>query len=280
MRIRIRHEVRHGLEFSQRHATATIRLTPRNHVGQHLLRWSLDVLSDSRLYPQEDAFGNLSHTFSLEGPMDDFTVIAEGEVETQDTSGIVRGAVERFPTSFFLRQTALTEPDAAIARLAGEVEALADDDLGRMHALMGVIHERVAEIPQAEGAVAAAAVLAAEEGVSSASLAHLFASAARHLRIPARQVSGYVVEEDEAGSAYREWVEGYAPKIGWVAFDCGRCLCTTEAYVRLAVGFDTLGVAPVRALGTLRQSSALARDVFAGPKGGAGQGQSQSQSQS
>ena len=280
MRIRIRHEVRHGLEFSQRHATATIRLTPRSHVGQHVLRWSLDVLSDSRLYPQEDAFGNLAHTFSLEGPADSLTVIAEGEVETQDTNGIMRGTVERFPTSFFLRQTPLTEPSAEIVELAGQVAAQDEDDLGRLHALMGLIHDRFVESAEAGGAVAAAQVMKAEDGVSSSSLAHLFTAVARHLRIPARQVSGYVVDE-EAGSAYREWVEGHAPKIGWVAFDCGRCLCATDAYVRLAVGLDALGVAPVRALGTLRESNASARDSFIAPRSGAGQWQaSQSQSQS
>lgn len=278
MRIRVRHEIRHGLDFIQRHATATIRLTPRNHVGQHLLRWTLDVLPDCRLSPQEDAFGNMSHTFSLEGPVDHFTVIAEGEVETQDTNGIVRGAVERFPVSLFLRQTSLTEPDAALARLAEEVAGQAEDDLGRMHALMGLIHARLTEQPEAREAVPAAAALSAEAGVNSASLAHVFVSVARHLHIPARQVSGYVALEDWPGSAYREWVEAYAPQIGWVAFDCGRCLCATEAYARLAVGLDTLGVAPVRALGAPDQSNAVARDVFATPKPGGGQAQSQSQS--
>ena len=42
--------------------------------------------------------------------------MVEGEVETQDTDGVVRGTVERFPPSLFLRETPLTQADPAISR--------------------------------------------------------------------------------------------------------------------------------------------------------------------
>ncbi|OYZ89651.1 MAG: transglutaminase, partial [Xanthobacter sp. 17-67-6] len=103
MRVRIYHQIIHKLEPGLRIATATIKLTPRNHEGQHIVRWPLDVQPDCRLYPHEDAFGNLCHTFSVEGPLDHITLLAEGDVETRDMTGVVRGTVERFPPSLFLR---------------------------------------------------------------------------------------------------------------------------------------------------------------------------------
>ena len=275
MRIRIRHEVRHRLEPNLRTATATIRVTPRNHVGQHILRWSLDIVPDCRIYPQEDAFGNLTHTFSLEGPGEQVILLAEGEVETQDTSGIVRGTVERFPPSFFRRQTDLTAPSEDLLALADEVKASSEDDLGRMHALMALIAERFEET-QAEGPVPAAADVAEKLAGSSAALSHVFTSVARIIGVPARQVSGYAVEEGTTGAA-RQWAEAHVPKIGWVGFDTGRCLCATDAYVRLAVGLDSLGVAPIRALGATEEVQVRAKDATLPSRGGPGQSLSQSQ---
>jgi transglutaminase-like putative cysteine protease len=36
------------------------------------------------------------------------------------------------------------------------------------------------------------------------------------------------------------------PDLGWVAFDAANGICATEAHVRVAVGLDYLGAAPVR----------------------------------
>ena len=36
------------------------------------------------------------------------------------------------------------------------------------------------------------------------------------------------------------------PGLGWVAFDTANGLCATDAHVRVAVGLDYLGAAPVR----------------------------------
>ena len=36
------------------------------------------------------------------------------------------------------------------------------------------------------------------------------------------------------------------PELGWVAFDGANGLCATDAHVRVAVGLDCLGAAPLR----------------------------------
>ena len=77
---------------------------------------------------------------------------------------------------------------------------------------------------------------------------HIFLAAARHLRIPARYVSGHLVRADglvtqPAGHA---WVETHVGDLGWVAFDPTNGISTTEAYLRVAVGLDYLDAAPIR----------------------------------
>ena len=68
------------------------------------------------------------------------------------------------------------------------------------------------------------------------------------LAIPARYIGGHfhradgVVNQD-AGHA---WAEAYVPDLGWVAFDPANKMCATDAHIRVAVGLDYLGAAPVR----------------------------------
>ncbi|MEP9347972.1 transglutaminase family protein [Xanthobacter sp. KR7-225] len=248
MRVRIRHEITQKFEPAARNASAIVRLTPRGHEGQYVQRWTLDLDSDTRFHPQEDAFGNLCHAFTIDGPVAAFTIAAEGEVETQDTTGIVRGTVERFPPSLYLRQTDLTHPSARVSDFAAAVEPQPDDPLAFLHALMEHVHAKVkdAEGPAMGDPLAAEAAL--EKGAAcSGGIAHLFTAAARIAGVPARHISGYLAVDGEA--AARHWAEAYVPAIGWVAFDCGRNLCPTEDYVRLAVGLDAVGVAAMRGIG-------------------------------
>jgi transglutaminase-like putative cysteine protease len=78
--------------------------------------------------------------------------------------------------------------------------------------------------------------------------AHVFIAASRSLGFPTRYVSGYLLRSDgtviqEAGHA---WAEAHVPGLGWVGFDPANGVSPTDAYVRVAVGLDYLGAAPVR----------------------------------
>ena len=55
----------------------------------------------------------------------------------------------------------------------------------------------------------------------------------------------------------------YVPRLGWVGFDTANCVCPTDAYVRVAIGLDALGAAPVRGTryGIGEESSAVAIKV-------------------
>ena len=61
-------------------------------------------------------------------------------------------------------------------------------------------------------------------------------------------MSGYFrrndgVTDQDAGHA---WAEAFVPRLGWVAFDPANGICATDAHIRVAVGLDYLGAAPVR----------------------------------
>ena len=249
MRIYISHETTYRYQQPVRSVIQTLRLTPRNHDGQYVVNWRIDVSENCQLDQLEDAFGNIAHVFSAEGPFSELRVHVEGDVDTQDTDGVVRGAIERFPPSLYLRETPLTRLDSAIADFARETQrATGDDALKTSHGLVERLHHELTydESPTHTGTTAAEA-FALKRGVCQ-DLSHIFIAAARSLGIPARYIGGHFHRADgviaqEAGHA---WAEAFVPDLGWVAFDPTNGISATDAHVRVAVGLDYLGAAPVR----------------------------------
>jgi transglutaminase-like putative cysteine protease len=249
MRIRISHETVYRYDRPASGVIQTLRLTPRNHDSQYVVSWRIDVSDDCRLDPHEDAFGNITHTFTTEGAFTELGIRVDGEVETQDTNGIVQGAIERFPPSLFLRETSLTRPDTAILAFAREARASAGDDtLKLLHLLTERLHGNIVfDTDPTHTATTAAEAFALRRGVCQ-DLSHVFISAARSLGVPARYVGGYFHRADgvvlqEAGHA---WAEAFVPDVGWVGFDPANGISPTDAHVRVAIGLDYLGASPVR----------------------------------
>ncbi|MGA9052887.1 MAG: transglutaminase family protein, partial [Pseudolabrys sp.] len=229
--------------------TQLLRLTPRDHEGQHVLSWRIDLSEDCLLHQHEDAFGNIIHSFTAEGPFDRLSVEVDGEVDTQDTGGLVKGAVECFPPQLFLRETSLTRPDPAIVDFAKTAQAGTNgDNLALLHALLAALNRQIAfDTDPTHTATTAAQAFALRRGVCQ-DITHIFVAAARSLGIPARYVGGHFhradgVTSQEAGHA---WAEAYVENLGWVGFDPTNGICITDAHVRVAVGLDYLGASPVR----------------------------------
>jgi transglutaminase-like putative cysteine protease len=248
MRIRVAHQTLYRYEPPATGVIQALHLQPRDHDGQYVASWRIEVSEDCRLEPYEDHFGNFAHSLNVDGPLAEVLVRVEGEVDTQDTSGVVRGAIERFPPPLFLRDTALTRADAAITELAQAVRREREDPLERLHVLMRRVHERFEFDPApTDAATSAGEAYALRRGVCQ-DFAHVFLAAARRLDIPARYVSGYLLLRDGAidQDAGHAWAEACVPDLGWVAFDPTHGMCASEAYVRVAVGLDYLDAAPVR----------------------------------
>lgn len=249
MRIRISHATTYVYNTPPTGVTQMLRLTPRHHDGQYVVDWRIDLSDDCRLHQYEDAFGNIAHTFTAEGPFDRLTVLVEGVVDTQDTHGVVSGAIERFPPSLYLRETALTQPDEAIVDFAQTTRAAAGHDtLTLLHALLGAINrEMTFDTDPTRSTTTAAEAFKLRRGVCQ-DLTQVFIAAARELGIPARYIGGHLYRADgviaqEAGHA---WAEAHVEGLGWVGFDPTNGISTGEAHVRIAMGLDYLGAAPVR----------------------------------
>jgi transglutaminase-like putative cysteine protease len=249
MRICVAHEIVYRYDTPSSGVIQTLRLTPRNHTGQYVVNWRIDVSADCRLEPQEDAFGNIIHAFSAGGPISELRLLVEGEVETQDTAGVVRGAVERFPPSLFLRETALTQADEAILAYAAQFgRPAAADTLATLHKLLERIHDDIAlDTEPSTTATTAAEAFAGKRGMCQ-DLTHIFIAVARTAGVPARYVGGYLHHPDgiTAHDSGHAWAEAHVPDLGWVGFDPANGFCVTDQHIRVAIGLDGLGAARVR----------------------------------
>lgn len=249
MRIRVVHETIYSYEQPARGLIQVLRLTPRDHDGQYVRRWRIEPSVDGRLTEREDGFGNVVHWFTPDVASDALVIRVTGEVDTNETHGIVRGAVERLPDLFYLRESDLTLPSTGIQEFAlGVAEAGDRAPLPCLHRLLSAVHGHMAFVGgPASTATDAARAFEAKQGVCQ-DIAHVFIAAARHIGIPARYVSGYHRRDD--GEAEHEaghgWAEALVPDLGWVGFDPVHECATTEAYIRVAAGLDYLGAAPIR----------------------------------
>jgi transglutaminase-like putative cysteine protease len=233
MRLKIRHETHYAYGKAAQSAVQVLRLTPRSHDGQFVRRWRVEIDADCRLHRADDAYGNITHTFTVDGPVKSMRITAEGEIDTSDSGGLIRGTIERFPMGLWLRDTALTRVEPELRDYARGIAAgEGGDKLATLHALMAQ--------------TTAVQAFRQRAGVCQ-DLAHVFIACARSLGMPARYVGGYYLRTDtheqEAGHA---WAEAHVEGIGWIGFDPANGVCVAERYARVAIGQDYLDAAPVR----------------------------------
>lgn len=253
MRLAVVHETIHRFELPALRAIQTLRLTPRNTEAQLVQSWRIDVSQDCRLSPVEDAFGNHTHAFSIDGPIDELSIVATGTVVTEDTAGVLHATRERLPLAVFCRVTDRTRAELAVQEFARSIAAAVEGDrLAVMHALMGEVHERVKIVAEAPERLPDATLAKGEATIAGAT--ELFLAAARVLDIPVRCISGWRLPEGERKietDTVHLWIEAHCgPGLGWVAFDCVENMCPTDRWARLAAGLDALDVSPIRGVRT------------------------------
>jgi transglutaminase-like putative cysteine protease len=248
MRLKIRHETQYDYGRPANSAVQILRLTPRSHDGQFVRRWRVEIDADCRLHRSDDAFGNITHAFTVDGPVKSIRILAEGEVDVTDTAGFIRGTVERFPLGFWLRDTTLTKIEPVIREYARHIASgEGGDTLAALHALMASIHRDIRfVVGETTAATTAAQAFRQSAGVCQ-DLAHIFIACARSLGIPARYAGGYYLRTDtheqEAGHA---WAEAHLDGLGWIGFDPSHGVCISDRYARMAIGLDYLDAAPIR----------------------------------
>lgn len=249
MRIHISHSTTYAYDLPAGSIIQVLRLEPSNHDGQYVADWRIDLSVDARLRRNNDAFGNITHVFTCDGPLDHLTISVEGQIDTHDTSGFLRGTSERFPPSLFLRSTDLSAENEAMRQFTTNlIEKTGDEPLLFLHSLLKDLNARMAfdSTPTHSGTTATEAFTLGR-GVCQ-DYAHIFIGCARMAGVPARYISGHFLRADgnvhqDAGHA---WAEAFVPDLGWIGFDPANGICTTDAHVRVAMGLDYLGAAPVR----------------------------------
>ncbi|MEM7745297.1 MAG: transglutaminase family protein [Pseudomonadota bacterium] len=268
MQLSIRHTTSYAYDPAANHAALRLMLHPPQTHAQTASAWEVTVNGKPVEPLFRDALGNAVALWHQHSKTRDVAVVANGFVETSDTTGVLGGVFEAARPALFLRTSELTAPDDSIRDLAAE--AVGDDLLGRLHLLSAAIHKAIDYRPGATSAKTTAAEATATGAGVCQDHAHVFISACRHLDIPARYVVGYLFDVDDelnAGDQTHAWSEAYVAGLGWVGFDVTNQLCPTDAYVRVCAGLDASDAAPVRGVlgGQPEESFDAEVQVVAGP---------------
>ena len=117
-----------------------------------------------------------------------------------------------------------------------------------LHEVMDRIGRRIAYKTGASTVdTTAAEALAHGAGVAQDD-AHVFIACCRRLGVPARYVSGYLRNDDpklHVGRTSHSWAEAWVPGLEWVGFDPANGISPHGDSLRVAVGLDYRGAAPV-----------------------------------
>jgi len=265
MRLFVRHRTEYRFSEPQARLVQLLRLTPGNHAGQSIVSWQIDVDRDARLKPSRDGYGNETTMLYLDGPLERIAIEVSGEVLTEDRAGMVAGAVETLPPTYYLQATALTKADEALADHVRALDLPADPH-ARAHGLAevveGLLAHREADVASDHSAASRFEARAADPQGN----AHVLIAAARLLGLPARYVAGHFYRPDEVeGHAAHGWAELWVEGYGWIGFDAFEGCCPTDRYVRVAIGLDHQQAAPISGLRKGGGEEALAIDVHVGP---------------
>ncbi len=248
MRIQIDHLTRYHYTLPMRSVIQLLRVTPQTNAHQTVVSWNINVDCDARITPYVDAFGNACHIMAIDHSVSDLSIEVTGLVDTWPGSAGIIDAAEPLPELVFLQPTMLTQADEAITRFAYDVAGdLQQNPLDRCHALMTALWREISFDTRATSTLTdAAAAFADRRGVCQ-DLAHIFISACRTLKIPARYVSGHLLRQDGAEwqEAAHAWAEAHITGLGWVSFDPANCVSADEHYLRVACGLDYRDAAPV-----------------------------------
>ena len=118
MRLTIDHRTTYRFTAPQGRVVQLLRMTPRNTHDQTVADWNIAVDCDARLRHGRDGYGNATTMLYIDGPISALALTVRGEVLTDDTAGIVRGAPEPLPPLFYQRTTPLTAPGPMVVELA------------------------------------------------------------------------------------------------------------------------------------------------------------------
>jgi len=156
--------------------------------------------------------------------------------------------------------TEVTKPDSKL--IAGLKDG--PDRIALFHEVMDRVHVAVGGVEQAQSQDDGAQSQSQQQGAAAKpdDFAHGFVAALRGLGIPARHVTGYLL--DDGRCRFHAWGEAWDDRLGWIGFDPTNDLLVENDHIILGVGRDFSDVSPVDGIivGSPKQKLSVAVDVM------------------
>jgi transglutaminase-like putative cysteine protease len=244
----IRHETHYRYSTVARYSIQSMRLSPRTDAGQRIRHWKIDA--PGRRWRQFDAYGNAVDAISIVEPHDEVAVITYGQVETADERGQFLPEDSSVPPLAFALPTATTMPDDALAAMGGEALRGLNPGVAGFERLMNAVSSHMEYKPSSTDVYATAAdVWDLGTGVCQ-DMSHVFLAACRSASVPARYVSGYVLDPRRPAASHA-WVEGWVSEArhgsgAWIGLDIAHNRLAGPELCRVAVGRDYMDAGPIR----------------------------------
>lgn len=241
------------------------RMHPRSDLNQHCLTFSLSVSPRCRVFSYRDHQGNNVQHFDIPGEHNQLVIVAESVVEQQvlpevprflspDAWAALDDMVDGGDYWEMLLPSTFAVQTPAVTLLASQMGVTRRDD---PMLLVQELNERLFDyfryVPRStrvDSPIDEAII--SGEGVCQ-DFAHTMIALLRHVRIPARYVSGYLYRgrEDHDRStpdSTHAWVDVLLPYLGWVGFDPTNNLIAHHRHIRTAVGRDYADVPPTHGI--------------------------------
>ncbi len=261
----IRHLTRYRYSQPVSESIMEARMHPRSDAHQHCLTFSLSVSPRCRVFPYRDHLGNHVHHFDIPGEHSQLVIVAESVVEQQnmpeppgalspDAWDALDELVREGDYWEMLLPSTFAVETPALVQLAEALDARRrDDPLTVVRELNHRLFEYFEYVPRhtrVDSPIDEA--ILSRKGVCQ-DFAHTMIALLRHIRIPARYVSGYLYRgrEDHDRStpdATHAWVEALLPELGWVGFDPTNDLPASRRHIRTSLGRDYADVPPTHGM--------------------------------
>jgi transglutaminase-like putative cysteine protease len=261
----IRHLTRFRYSQSISESIMETRMHPRSDTNQHCLTFSLSVSPRCRVFTYRDQQGNNVQHFDIPGEHNQLVIVAESVVEQQQLPDVPHflspdawAALDELVDSgdywemLLPSQFAVETP--ALVLLAEQMGVIRrDDPLMLVRELNQRLFDYFIYVPRSTRADSPIdEAIVSGRGVCQ-DFAHTMIALLRHVRIPARYVSGYLYRSREdhdrsTPDATHAWVEALMPHLGWVGFDPTNNLVAHHRHIRTAVGRDYADVPPTHGI--------------------------------
>ena len=261
----IRHLTRYRYSEPVSESIMETRMHPRTDSNQHCLTFALSVSPRCRVFTYRDHLGNNVQHFDIPGDHTQLVIIAESVVEQQvlpDVPGFLApdawGALDELVRAgdyweMLLPSTFAVETPALLDLAAKLDVKRRDDPLILVHELNARLFDYFDYVPRhtrVDSPIDEA--ILSGKGVCQ-DFAHTMIALLRHVRIPARYVSGYLYRSREdhdrsTPDATHAWVDVLLPHLGWVGFDPTNNLVAHHRHIRTAIGRDYNDVPPTHGI--------------------------------